>query len=191
MERNANAAFGPTDRIGQLTMRNLDIADTRTRLPGYAGRGQLVAEDHLRSDITLHLDLGDVTENLSAYASSSELESGDSRRPRVPRPRGDGVRHRLSAGRPGCTGLRASCPRAGPDADLFEALRQAQGTFSGPSTGSGSAARATNSTISRSASARVVGSLCTSCRTPGNTRVRTSGCPEATSRLATWYAPSP
>ena len=78
MERNANAVFGPTDRIGQLTMRNLDIADTRTRLQGYAGRGQLVSEDHLRSDITLHLDLGDVTENLSAYASSSELESGDS-----------------------------------------------------------------------------------------------------------------
>ena len=77
MERNANAAFGPTDRIGQLTMRNLDIADTRTRLQGYANRGQLVAEDHLRSDITLHLDLGDVTDNLTAYASSSALESGN------------------------------------------------------------------------------------------------------------------
>ncbi|GAB2597036.1 argininosuccinate synthase [Microlunatus antarcticus] len=78
MERNGNAVFGPTDRIGQLTMRNLDIADTRTRLLGYAGRGQLVSEDHLRSDITLHLDLGDVTDNLSAYGDASELESGDS-----------------------------------------------------------------------------------------------------------------
>ena len=29
MERVESAAFGPTDRIGQLTMRNLDIADSR------------------------------------------------------------------------------------------------------------------------------------------------------------------
>ena len=29
MERVGDAAFGPTDRIGQLTMRNLDIADSR------------------------------------------------------------------------------------------------------------------------------------------------------------------
>jgi argininosuccinate synthase len=36
MERNDNAAFGPTDRIGQLTMRNLDIADSRTKLEQYA-----------------------------------------------------------------------------------------------------------------------------------------------------------
>ncbi len=28
MERTENAAFGPVDRIGQLTMRNLDIADS-------------------------------------------------------------------------------------------------------------------------------------------------------------------
>ena len=31
MERTENAAFGPTDRIGQLTMRNLDIADSRAQ----------------------------------------------------------------------------------------------------------------------------------------------------------------
>lgn len=42
MERTENAAFGPTDRIGQLTMRNLDIADTRTKLEMYAGQGQLL-----------------------------------------------------------------------------------------------------------------------------------------------------
>src|SRR3712207_9546149 len=29
MERTENPAFGPTDRIGQLTMRNLDIPDSR------------------------------------------------------------------------------------------------------------------------------------------------------------------
>jgi argininosuccinate synthase len=38
MERVENAAFGPTDRIGQLTMRNLDIADSRTKLEAYAGQ---------------------------------------------------------------------------------------------------------------------------------------------------------
>ena len=36
MERTENAAFGPKDRIGQLTMRNLDIADSRTKLEQYA-----------------------------------------------------------------------------------------------------------------------------------------------------------
>lgn len=41
MERTENAAFGPTDRIGQLTMRNLDIADTREKLELYRNQGQL------------------------------------------------------------------------------------------------------------------------------------------------------
>jgi argininosuccinate synthase len=41
MERTEDAAFGPTDRIGQLTMRNLDIADTRSKLELYAAQGQL------------------------------------------------------------------------------------------------------------------------------------------------------
>lgn len=36
MERTENAAFGPVDRIGQLTMRNLDIADSRSKLELYA-----------------------------------------------------------------------------------------------------------------------------------------------------------
>jgi len=39
MERVADAAFGPTDRIGQLTMRNLDIADSRARLEQYSTLG--------------------------------------------------------------------------------------------------------------------------------------------------------
>lgn len=39
MERVVDAAFGPVDRIGQLTMRNLDIADTRTRLEQYSHLG--------------------------------------------------------------------------------------------------------------------------------------------------------
>ena len=36
-------AFTPLDRIGQLTMRNLDIADTREKLGIYAGTGLLAA----------------------------------------------------------------------------------------------------------------------------------------------------
>ena len=39
MERTVGAAFGPEDRIGQLTMRNLDIADSRARLEQYAAMG--------------------------------------------------------------------------------------------------------------------------------------------------------
>ena len=39
MERVEDAAFGPEDRIGQLTMRNLDIADSRERLEQYAAQG--------------------------------------------------------------------------------------------------------------------------------------------------------
>ncbi len=41
MELVEDAAFGPTDRIGQLTMRNLDISDTRSKLETYADQGQL------------------------------------------------------------------------------------------------------------------------------------------------------
>ena len=41
MERTEDAAFGPTDRVGQLTMRNLDIADTREKLELYRSQGQL------------------------------------------------------------------------------------------------------------------------------------------------------
>jgi argininosuccinate synthase len=41
MERTEGAAFGPVDRIGQLTMRNLDIADTRAKLEMYRDQGQL------------------------------------------------------------------------------------------------------------------------------------------------------
>ena len=48
MERTDNAVFGPNDRIGQLTMRNLDIADTRAKLEQYAlqplNEGQLLVE---------------------------------------------------------------------------------------------------------------------------------------------------
>ncbi|MFI8633101.1 argininosuccinate synthase [Microbacterium sp. NPDC077663] len=41
MERVGDAAFGPTDRIGQLTMRNLDIADSRARLEHFVSLGMI------------------------------------------------------------------------------------------------------------------------------------------------------
>jgi argininosuccinate synthase len=41
MERVDDAAFGPLDRIGQLTMRNLDIDDSRDKLGVYRGTGTL------------------------------------------------------------------------------------------------------------------------------------------------------
>ncbi len=47
MERVEGAAFGPVDRIGQLTMRNLDIADTREKLEQYSSQGQLSNHDDL------------------------------------------------------------------------------------------------------------------------------------------------
>jgi argininosuccinate synthase len=49
MERVEHAAFGPVDRIGQLTMRNLDIADSRSKLELYAvqplDEGQVLVEN--------------------------------------------------------------------------------------------------------------------------------------------------
>jgi argininosuccinate synthase len=42
MERVESAAFGPTDRIGQLTLRNLDIADSRSKLELYAAQSRLL-----------------------------------------------------------------------------------------------------------------------------------------------------
>jgi argininosuccinate synthase len=51
MERVADQPFGPLDRIGQLTMRNLDITDTRKKLSLYQGIGTLES-----GDITKALD---------------------------------------------------------------------------------------------------------------------------------------
>ena len=41
MEKVEDAAFTPADRIGQLTMRNLDIMDTRDKLRLYTDTGLL------------------------------------------------------------------------------------------------------------------------------------------------------
>ncbi|MEC8922359.1 MAG: argininosuccinate synthase [Actinomycetota bacterium] len=47
MERVEEQAFGPLDRIGQLTMRNLDIADSRAKLGIYRDTGTLSDGDVL------------------------------------------------------------------------------------------------------------------------------------------------
>jgi len=41
MEKGEKVYFTPADRIGQLTMRNLDISDTREKLKLYADAGLL------------------------------------------------------------------------------------------------------------------------------------------------------
>ncbi|MCW8208637.1 argininosuccinate synthase [Verminephrobacter aporrectodeae subsp. tuberculatae] len=46
MEKVQDAPFSPLDRIGQLTMRNLDIADTREKLGVYARAGLLSLGGH-------------------------------------------------------------------------------------------------------------------------------------------------
>lgn len=66
MERVGDAAFGPVDRIGQLTMRNLDIADSRSRLEQYAGLG-------LVGGATGEL-VGKVTAGGAAEISASETD---------------------------------------------------------------------------------------------------------------------
>src|SRR5213075_418379 len=45
MEKAKDVFFTPADRIGQLTLRNLDIADTRDKLELY-GRARLLGEQH-------------------------------------------------------------------------------------------------------------------------------------------------
>lgn len=45
MEKVANAAFTPLDRIGQLTMRNLDISDTTAKLALYQELGLITIND--------------------------------------------------------------------------------------------------------------------------------------------------
>jgi argininosuccinate synthase len=72
MERTENAAFGPTDRIGQLTMRNLDIADTRAKLELYRSQGQLDAQQF---GLVGNLEVGGAN---SIAASSSDAASDES-----------------------------------------------------------------------------------------------------------------
>ena len=76
MERTDNAAFGPTDRIGQLTMRNLDIADSRSKLEMYASQpldeGQVLVEHG-----TLFGELEPGGGNRIARNPAAEADPGD------------------------------------------------------------------------------------------------------------------
>ena len=67
MERVGDAAFGPEDRIGQLTMRNLDIADSRARLEQYAAQG-------IVGGATAEL-VGDLQAGEAAEIAAGELET--------------------------------------------------------------------------------------------------------------------
>lgn len=49
MERVEDEAFSPVDRIGQLSLRNLDINDSREKLADYAEAGALLSADNLKS----------------------------------------------------------------------------------------------------------------------------------------------
>jgi argininosuccinate synthase len=87
MERTSNAAFGPVDRIGQLTMRNLDIADSRSKLEQYAlqsgiqlGRTYLLGElestglDEAGADLITANPGTDVSDDTAL--DSAAMESG-------------------------------------------------------------------------------------------------------------------
>ncbi|MBC9957540.1 argininosuccinate synthase [Yimella sp. cx-51] len=70
MERTEDAAFGPTDRIGQLTMRNLDIADTRAKLELYASQGSLPTRE---KDLVGELEPGGAQQ----IAANPSVDSSD------------------------------------------------------------------------------------------------------------------
>ena len=74
MERVEDAAFGPVDRIGQLTMRNLDIADSRAKLELYAAQGTLLAG---QADLIGAIEQGQsaAISELGAAAADSDVES--------------------------------------------------------------------------------------------------------------------
>jgi len=84
MERVGDAAFGPTDRIGQLTMRNLDIADSRARLEHFVSLGmiggataELVGELEQGGAAAITGNTGDVDELAGAIDESGDSASFD------------------------------------------------------------------------------------------------------------------
>ncbi|PZQ91681.1 MAG: argininosuccinate synthase [Leifsonia xyli] len=71
MERVGDAAFGPDDRIGQLTMRNLDIADSRARLEQYAAQGLIGGAT---GELVGRLETGAAGQILGGAEPSTEAE---------------------------------------------------------------------------------------------------------------------
>ena len=76
MERIEDAAFGPLDRIGQLTMRNLDIADSRQQLELYAGLGMLSGHAELIGAVHAG-EAPAITEREDSAIEDAEVESLD------------------------------------------------------------------------------------------------------------------
>ncbi|TQL46758.1 argininosuccinate synthase [Homoserinimonas aerilata] len=75
MERVTDAAFGPEDRIGQLTMRNLDIADSRQRLEQYAAQGIVTGETaKLMGELTAS-DADDIAITVTGDAADAAAEA--------------------------------------------------------------------------------------------------------------------
>lgn len=72
MERTEDSAFGPVDRIGQLTMRNLDIADSRAKLEQYAGLGIIGAAQAASTGL-----IGAMPEGGASAIASRGTVSGD------------------------------------------------------------------------------------------------------------------
>ena len=71
MERVGDAAFGPDDRIGQLTMRNLDIADSRSRLEQYAAQGLIGGAT---GELVGRLEAGAAEQILGAVGPTTDAE---------------------------------------------------------------------------------------------------------------------
>jgi argininosuccinate synthase len=74
MERTDNAAFGPVDRIGQLTMRNLDIADSRAKLEQYAVGAGVVVE---RSQLLGELEAGGLAAGGAEQIAANTVRAAD------------------------------------------------------------------------------------------------------------------
>ena len=95
MERVEYAAFGPTDRIGQLTMRNLDIADSRAKLELYADPAARRGPGPRRARPPARRAAGRRRRPDRQQPRRSSGDDGDER----PRPRRHGGRHRLTPSR--------------------------------------------------------------------------------------------
>src|SRR6187402_629870 len=72
MEKVEDAAFTPADRIGQLTMRNLDIADSRARLEQYAGMGLIGGATGALVGRLTSGEADEITEHAAHYSAERE-----------------------------------------------------------------------------------------------------------------------
>jgi argininosuccinate synthase len=78
MERIDNAAFGPVDRIGQLTMRNLDIADSRSKLEQYVAQDGRPVRDQLFAELEdIGLTRGGAAQIAANPRERSNVETDD------------------------------------------------------------------------------------------------------------------